>query len=341
MVSIDSSAKHNRILDLCIRFLDGEIICKKDEAIRYQLNERSIQRDIDDLRAFFFSQGKESGFRQELIYDRSQRGYRLNTNNKVGLSDSEALAVCKILLESRAFAKEEMETIIDKIIKGCVPKQNSKQITDFISNEEFYYIEPNHRRRIIDNIWEISNAIKSQKLMEIDYVRQDGSVVQRLIKPVGLMFSEYYFYLTAFIKNEENERNVKSNNKSQFPAIFRIDRITNYRVLREGFDVHYKNRFQEGEFRKRVQFMYGGELQYIKFEYTGFSIESVLDRIPTAVVESNENGKFVICAEVFGSGVEMWLRTQGSMVKLLEPQEMVRKFTEEINLMKQLYDEEE
>lgn len=87
--------------------------------------------------------------------------------------------------------------------------------------------------------------------------------------------------------------------------------------------------------------MYGGELQYIKFEYAGFSIESVLDRFPTAVVESNENGKFVIRAEVFGSGVEMWLRTQGSMVKLLEPQEMVRKFTEEIDLMKQLYDEEE
>ena len=60
MVSIDSSAKHNRILDLCIRFLDGEIICKKDEAIRYQLNERSIQRDIDDLRAFFLVKGKRA-----------------------------------------------------------------------------------------------------------------------------------------------------------------------------------------------------------------------------------------------------------------------------------------
>lgn len=63
--------------------------------------------------------------------------------------------------------------------------------------------------------------------------------------------------------------------------------------------------FRKASSGKRVQFMYGGELQYIKFEYTGFSIESVLDRIPTAVVESNENGKFVICAEVFGSGVEM------------------------------------
>ena len=36
--------------------------------------------------------------------------------------------------------------------------------------------------------------------------------------------------------------------------------------------------------RKRIQFMYGGELQTIRFEYTGPSLESVLDRLPTAKV---------------------------------------------------------
>ena len=37
----------------------------------------------------------------------------------------------------------------------------------------------------------------------------------------------------------------------------------------EHFSVPYKDRFQEGEMRKRIQFMYGGELQRIRFEYTG------------------------------------------------------------------------
>ena len=43
--------------------------------------------------------------------------------------------------------------------------------------------------------------------------------------------------------------------------------------------------------RKRIQFMYGGELQTIRFEYTGPSLESVLDRLPTAkVLQVTEKG---------------------------------------------------
>ena len=71
--------------------------------------------------------------------------------------------------------------------------------------------------------------------------------------------------------------------------------------------------------RKRIQFMYGGELQTIQFEYTGPSLESVLDRLPTAkVLQVTEKG-WLIEAEVFGKGINMWMRSQGSYVRLLEP----------------------
>lgn len=37
----------------------------------------------------------------------------------------------------------------------------------------------------------------------MDYRRtKDGAVVKRKVKPVAIMFSEYYFYLTAFIDDE-------------------------------------------------------------------------------------------------------------------------------------------
>lgn len=64
-----------------------------------------------------------------------------------------------------------------------------------------------------------------------------------------------------------------------FPTIYRIDRIAGYKVLDEHFKIPYSDRFEEGEFRKRVQFMYGGKLQKIKFRYKGGSIEAVLDRL--------------------------------------------------------------
>ena len=78
----------------------------------------------------------------------------------------------------------------------------------------------------------------------------------------------------------------------------------------------YKDRFQEGEFRKRVQFMYGGKLERIKFKYTGPSIEAVLDRLPTAEIISQDEDGWTVEAEVFGKGVDMWLRSQGKLIVL-------------------------
>ena len=96
--------------------------------------------------------------------------------------------------------------------------------------------------------------------------------------------------------------------------LFRSDRIASFQVLDEHFRVPYRDRFEEGEFRKRVQFMYGGRLQHIKFRYTGPSIEAVLDRLPTAkIVEEDENG-WTVEAEVFGKGIEMWVRSQGEYI---------------------------
>ena len=98
-------------------------------------------------------------------------------------------------------------------------------------------------------------------------------------------------------------------------VIYRIDRIKSCRVLDEHFSVPYKDRFQEGEFRKRVQFMYGGKLERIRFRYTGPSIEAVLDRLPTAeIVEQTEDG-WIVEAEVFGKGIKMWLRSQGEYIE--------------------------
>ena len=124
------------------------------------------------------------------------------------------------------------------------------------------------------------------------------------------MFSEYYFYLTAFQENKA----AFENPEDIFPTIYRLDRIKSFRVLNEHFQVPYANRFEEGEFRKRVQFMYGGKLERIRFRYTGPSIEAVLDRLPTARAKEISGG-WEITAEVFGKGIDMWLRSQGKYIQ--------------------------
>lgn len=152
----------------------------------------------------------------------------------------------------------------------------------------------------------------------MDYYRtKDKKVVHRKLQPVAIMFSEYYFYLTAFINDEEVKKDFDVLNDS-FPTIYRIDRIRSLKVLDERFYIPYSNKFEEGEFRKRIQFMYGGKLQKVTFRYIGTDIDAILDRLPTAQIIDEEDGAYIVSAEVFGTGIEMWLRSQGSYVERIE-----------------------
>lgn len=101
------------------------------------------------------------------------------------------------------------------------------------------------------------------------------------------------------------------------------------KILLESRSMSQKDRFQEGEFRNRVQFMYGGKQERIKFQYTGPSMEAVLDRLPTAEVVEQTEGGGIIKAEVFGKRMDMWLRSQGDNVKTSY---LSRKCGTELNL---------
>lgn len=308
--------KHSRVLTIYKKLLDGEIINKSEEAQSFCVNERSIQRDIDDLRCFLSDNVAEGDINQELVYSKELNGYHLVMHDSSVMSNSEIFAVCKILLESRAFTRKEMTAVINKLIIGCVPLNNKQKVKDLISNELFHYTELNHHKDFIDSMWEMGEAVHKHLCMKIVYTKQDDSVVERIIEPVGIMFSEFYFYLTAFIENIDRETEFR-NKDDIFPTIYRIDRIQSFEVLDRRFDIPYRDRFEEGEFRKRIQFMYGGRLRRIKFLYKGKNVDSVLDRLPTAkIIEHRSDGK-VISAEVFGDGVDMWLRSQGDNVEII------------------------
>ena len=71
--------------------------------------------------------------------------------------------------------------------------------------------------------------------------------------------------------------------------------------------------------------MFGGKLNRVRFKYTGPSIEAVLDRLPTAQIISQDEEGWMVEAEVFGKGIEMWLRSQGAWVKVTSLTEYVEE----------------
>lgn len=317
MEMIEKKDKLERILSIYTKLMNGSIVNKVEEANRFGVNEKSIQRDIEEIRCYLETSAEDAGIDNTVIYDRVQKGYRLERVYRMKLTNSEILAICKILLDSRAFTRGEMTDMLRKLIECCVPKDNQKLVKELIRNEEFHYIEPQHKTVFIDKMWKIGQAIQNQKYIEIDYLRmRDKAVVKRKVKPVAIMFSEYYFYVTAFIDDEKTRADFEVLDDS-FPTIYRLDRIKNLKVLEETFHIPYRDRFEEGEFRKRIQFMYGGKLQRVKFEYRGEAVEAVLDRLPTAKIVDEQDGVYTITAEVFGKGIDMWLRSQGDLVKVI------------------------
>lgn len=309
--------KNERILSLYSKLLEGKVIYKSEEALYYEVNERSIQRDIDHIRKFLDERTIENGIRKYIVYDRKLHGYIMESVVDSSLDKSEVLAVCKILLESRAFSKDKMNEILMKMINCCTAEDSKKVVKELIKNEQFHYVEPNHRCDFFKYLWVIGTAIKVHKKIKISYLRlKDKKTVERILNPLAIMFSEYYFYLTATIENEEVKKDFEVLNDMN-PTIYRIDRIKNVEVLDIYYKTPYSNRFEEGEFRKRIQFMFGGKLKKIKFWYKGLSIESILDRLPTAKVIKEENNKYLVEAEVFGNGIDMWIRSQGENIELI------------------------
>lgn len=314
----EKAEKTERVLAIYTKLMRGDIINKAYEAREYGVDERSIQRDINAIRNFLDLNIERTGVMNSVIYDRAQKGYRMEQIYKMKLTNSEILAICKILLDSRAFTKKEMEEMLRKLIECCVPPDNQRLVADLIKNEEFHYIEPRHKTVFIDKLWDLGEAIQQCRYIEIEYLRtKDKAIVKRKVKPVAIMFSEYYFYLTAFIDDNKLREHFDVINDS-FPTIYRIDRIKSMKILDERFHIPYSSRFEEGEFRKRIQFMYGGKLQKIKFRYSGSSVEAVLDRLPTAQILDETDGVYTISAEVFGKGIDMWLRSQGDVVEVVE-----------------------
>jgi predicted DNA-binding transcriptional regulator YafY len=313
-----------RILDLYERLNKGEFIDKKKHAALCNVNEKSIQRDISDLNKYFSLSSGDTNT-PKIVFDR-KKGYLLSNRSNIHLTDCDIFALTKILFESRAFSKKEMDRIINSLLCQCDDKSTVKEI---IQNENFYYTPPKHDKDIVDFIWEIILSIRQCKYVQVSYERQDGQIKERKLKPLGLVFNEYYFYLIAQICGLDKNH----------PAVFRVDRFSSYQTIEEKFSVPYKNRFEEGQYRKRIHFMYQGDLINIQFKFWGDSLDAVLDRIPTARVMRYDGEKAILEAEVYDKGIIMWLLSQKEYLELTKPQSLRKEIKETIARMLKNYSE--
>ena len=70
----NKKSKYDRILSLYEKLNIGDIVSKSEEANRFGVSERTIQRDIDDIRAFFDNNSLNVRLGKNIFYERARGG---------------------------------------------------------------------------------------------------------------------------------------------------------------------------------------------------------------------------------------------------------------------------
>ena len=318
------NTKMDRVLEIFFRGLRGEDLSVQRLADEYEVSTKSITRSINDLKSFLADHRELVGH-TELQYSHQDRCYQLYMDEF--LSSKELFSLVEVMIGARAFSKDELLQLTAKLKKFTTPEDRQK-LNELVRKELYHYPEVKHDcESVQDYLWQLVNCIADKQEISIDYYRMDRKWVTHRLRPASVMFTDYYFYLIAFLTEGKTEK----------PYYFRIDRIRQITVHRKKFATEDTPAFDEGLLRQRSLFMFPGKLQTIRFEFTGPSVQAVLDKLPTAKIIERDGKKHLIEAEVYGNGIKMWLLSQGAWVKVVAPQAFVDEMKNEIMHMQEMY----
>ena len=317
------NTKQYRILEIFFRGLRGEDISVQRLADEYSVSTKSVSRSINELKNFL-ADNRELVGNTELQYSYQEKCYHLYMDEF--LSSKELFALVEVMIGARAFSQEELLELTAKLKRFTTP-QDRKKLNELIRKELYNYPEVKHDcESVQDNLWQLMNCITEKKEISIDYYKMDRTFVTHRLLPASVMFTDYYFYLIAF-KSEDIHK----------PLYFRIDRIKHITEHRKN-EIQNIPEFDEGMLRKQSLFMWPGKLRTIRFEFSGPSVQAVLDKLPTAkIIERIGANKYLIEAEVYGDGIKMWLLSQGAWVKVVFPADFVEEIKKEIEIIYKQY----
>lgn len=316
--------KQDRVLELFFRGLRGEDISVKNLAAEYEVSTKSISRDINDLKAFLVDHGDLVG-NTELHYSHQDKCYRLYMDEF--LTNKELFSLIEVLIGARAFSKMELLTLVEKMKRFTTPDDRPK-LNELIRKELYHYPEVKHDCESVQAVlWQLINCITDKREISIEYCRTDRKWVAHRLRPVSVMFNDFYFYLIAF--------NIEGTFDK--PLYFRVDRIKCITEHRKKLTDMDTPDFDEGLLRQRSLFMWPGKLRTIRFEFTGSAIQAILDKLPTARVIERNGRTYTVEADVYGDGIKMWLLSQGRRIKVTAPKDFVEEIKIEISKMNTNY----
>ncbi len=160
--------KSDVLLFIYNQLKEGKVVRKSDILDKFNINERSFYRYIKDIKDFVAQESNGELIGEEVVQDREKGGYILKGKHEKNLNEKEVLAISKVLLESRGFVNTELKDMLDKLLENCI-SQDKDNIKRIIGNELVNYVSPQHGKKLLNILWQISSAIKDRRILDIGY----------------------------------------------------------------------------------------------------------------------------------------------------------------------------
>ncbi|MGQ2375505.1 helix-turn-helix transcriptional regulator [Companilactobacillus zhachilii] len=323
----DLMDSNTRIMQLFFRMANGESINLSTAMKEYHISERTFKRNMTTIHRALPEKSYE--FHHDLKTD----NYFLN--QKDILSFDETYAIMKILLGTRAFGKQEMNSIGKNLVE-LVDTHKQADINNLLSAlKGGSYLPVNKDNNLINRIGFFREAIEKQHPISFDYRDSNpkGHSYKRNIGiPLSLYFANYYFYVIIYRENPEDEKN---NGKTY---VYRLDRFSNPKMHpRKQLTVPDDKRTDEASIRNKSYLMNSGSIISYEFIYRGY-YPAALDQLPNSRVKKDSEGEIVktadggviIYGQMFFNGAKMWVQGQGSKVTVKAPQSLITAIKDEL-----------
>ena len=121
------NTKQYRILEIFFRSLRGEDISVQKLANEYGVSTKSVSRSISDLKAFL-ADNRELVGNTEFEYSHKDKSYRLHMDEF--LSSKELFALVEVMIGARAFSRDELLVLVDKIKRFTAGEDKTKLSDD-------------------------------------------------------------------------------------------------------------------------------------------------------------------------------------------------------------------
>ena len=294
-----------RLLTIFFRLQAGERLSKAQLSKKFGIDNRTVQRDMSILKNFLQEQHISN---TEIKFDTSDNTYRLIA--KTTFNKKDILVISKILLENHALNKSELNSLLDGLL-SLLSREEKKEIEAIIGSERFNYKSLTNDKDRIDTIWILSEAIRREQMLEIEYKAPLKDVKSHIIFPVSLYYDAHYFYLVAYHLKHENY------------TTFRVDRMES---LSESHvkkpEISYGRKYRDGDVRNQKVDAFEGRKIKVKLRYTGIP-EIVFDQFPNYEIISCDKGDMIVQIETQDTpGLKRWILGQKDEITVLYPQSL-------------------